>query len=170
MGVCKGPRCWWLWVHGCVSWCGCLCWVICWHVLKATRACVCVCIEGAASGWQLCAFIHPFTHTLIESQTSFRGRQGGWSVGLSHLQGPRPTVRGGCGTWLLLGSPGLCPQNSLCWAPFGSWWAAGTRTMTGLCCRCWMPNSLATCSTAWTHRMPKASSGSSSPGHLIIPP
>ena len=63
VGICKGPRCWWLWVHGCVSWCGCLCWVICWHVLEATCACVCVCRGSSLGLAARCpqSFIHSHT-------------------------------------------------------------------------------------------------------------
>ena len=38
---------------------------------------VCVCVEEAALGWQLGALNPSFTHTLIESQASGEGREGG---------------------------------------------------------------------------------------------
>ena len=49
------------------------------HLLACSRGhmCVCVCVEEAALGWQLGALNPSFTHTLIESQASGEGREGG---------------------------------------------------------------------------------------------
>lgn len=118
----RGPRCWWPWatrlrVSSCLPVFG--------HLRArsrgpSVRACACARIAGGAVASCIPWLTHGFSHVASSFRDLRAPGEGGGVARRSEPPPRRSAVRGGDRRWLLLGSPGLCPQSSSCWVPRGS--------------------------------------------------